>query len=52
VRLNLDKDIEALGARLKIINIAALPLVVTLTAIVVGLVRMSRRRSGTARRTA
>jgi ABC-type uncharacterized transport system involved in gliding motility auxiliary subunit len=44
VRLNLRKDIEQLGARLKIINIGGAPLLVALAAIALGIYRTIRRR--------
>lgn len=43
VRRNLDADIEALGAWLKAINIALVPIVLTLIALGVGVVRRRRK---------
>jgi len=44
VRYQLDKDIQALGLKLKWINIAAVPLLVAVFGIVVALIRLRRRR--------
>ena len=46
VQANLRKDIDDLGDRLKFINIALVPALVTLTAVGLGVYRVSRRRSG------
>jgi ABC-type uncharacterized transport system involved in gliding motility auxiliary subunit len=46
VRLNLNKDIETLGTKLKFINIAAIPVVVSLGALGLGAIRSARRRAG------
>ena len=43
VRLDLRRDIEALGARLRLINIALVPAIVAVTAILLGVYRKSRR---------
>lgn len=43
VRHSLDKDIEALGRNLKLVNIFAVPALVTLAALALGAVRMGRR---------
>ena len=48
VRRQLDADIEALGAKLKFLNIVAMPLLVTLVAIALMLWR-ARRRNAAAR---
>jgi ABC-type uncharacterized transport system involved in gliding motility auxiliary subunit len=45
VRLNLRKDIEKLGARIKMINIGLVPLLVALAAVGLGLYRTARRKS-------
>lgn len=44
VRFQLDADIEALGARLKVLNIIGVPLLVTVFALVFAFWRASRRR--------
>lgn len=44
VTFNLRKDIEALETRLTIINVAAVPAAVALAALVIGFVRVRRRR--------
>ena len=44
VRLNLRKDVEALGFRLKMINTALAPTIIALAAVGLGLYRASRRR--------
>lgn len=44
VQHNLRKDIEQLGTTLKIINIGAVPAAITILAVVLGLVRMTRRK--------
>jgi len=43
VRHQLDKDIEALGTTLKFINIALIPILLTLFALVMNYIRLSRR---------
>lgn len=48
VRRQLDADIESLGAKLKFLNIAAMPLLVTLVAVGLLLWRARRRRQGIA----
>jgi len=45
VQLNLRQDVEALGTRLKIINMAIMPALVALAAVGLGLYRSSRRRT-------
>lgn len=45
VQLNLRQDVEALGTRLKIINMAIMPALVALAAVGLGFYRSSRRRS-------
>jgi ABC-type uncharacterized transport system involved in gliding motility auxiliary subunit len=45
VRRNLDQDINSLGTRLKILNIAAVPLLLTVVALAVVLVRRRRKAS-------
>lgn len=45
VRLNLNKDIEQLGTKIKVINIGLMPLAVALAAVGVGAYRMARRRA-------
>ena len=47
VRHDLDRDIEALGTRLKVFNIVLMPVVVALAALVYGQVRRRRREEGT-----
>jgi ABC-type uncharacterized transport system involved in gliding motility auxiliary subunit len=44
VRLNLNKDIETLGTKLKFINIGLIPALVSLGAVGLGALRASRRR--------
>lgn len=44
VQLNLNKDIEKLGTRLKIINIGLIPAAVGIAAVGLGLLRVSRRK--------
>lgn len=51
VRLNLRKDIEALGTRLKIINIILVPALVAVAAVALGLWRVRRRRADRRRAT-
>jgi ABC-type uncharacterized transport system involved in gliding motility auxiliary subunit len=46
VRRNLTKDIEALGTKLKFINIALVPALVTIGAVGMGALRAARRRRG------
>lgn len=46
VQLDLRKDVERLGMRLKFINIAAVPLVVSALALGLGAYRVARRKSG------
>ena len=43
VRRNLDQDIDDLGTRLKIINTAAVPLLLTALALLVVFIRRSRK---------
>ncbi len=50
VRLNLRRDIESLGTQLKMINIALMPALVCLVAIVLWLLRVIRRRAAAAAR--
>ncbi len=50
VQLNLRKDIESLGTRLKVINIGLMPLILAVLAIGVGLYRMHRRKDVGGRR--
>lgn len=45
VRFELNKDVEALGARIKFINIALVPALVALAAIALGWYRLVRRRA-------
>jgi ABC-type uncharacterized transport system involved in gliding motility auxiliary subunit len=45
VRLNLNKDIETLGTKLKFINIGAIPVLVSLGALGLGAIRSARRRA-------
>ncbi len=42
VRRNLDKDIESLGGTMKFINIALMPLLLTLFALFMGMRRSNR----------
>ena len=44
VRHELQKDIDGLGTRLKVINIGAVPLVIAVIAVLVAVVRRQRRR--------
>ena len=44
VRHQLVKDIENLGTRVKLINIITMPVIITIVALVVGFVRVRRRR--------
>ncbi|MDT8438183.1 MAG: Gldg family protein [Wenzhouxiangellaceae bacterium] len=46
VRRQLDQEIEALGARVKLINIALIPLLLTVAALLVALRRRKARRAG------
>ncbi len=46
VQLNLRKDIDQLESNLKVINIAGMPVVVALAALVIALVRRRRRLAG------
>ncbi|MCC6675869.1 MAG: Gldg family protein [Phycisphaerales bacterium] len=46
VQLDLRKDVERLGVRLKFLNIAAVPLVVSALALGLGAYRVARRKSG------
>jgi ABC-type uncharacterized transport system involved in gliding motility auxiliary subunit len=46
VRHDLEREIDALGTRLKLINIGLVPLLVVLAALLYGQVRRQRRRSG------
>ncbi len=48
VRRQLDADIEALGSRLKFINIVGMPLLLTLVAVIFALLRARRRREAVA----
>ena len=48
VRFNLRKDVEDLGLKLKLVNIALMPAVVVLIASVIAFFRFSRRRQRTA----
>jgi len=43
VRRNLDQDIDSLGTKLKVLNIAAVPLLLTVIALVVVFVRRSKK---------
>jgi ABC-type uncharacterized transport system involved in gliding motility auxiliary subunit len=45
VQRNLDKDIERLGTTMKVINIGLMPLVVSICAVVIAVLRIRRRRS-------
>jgi hypothetical protein len=45
VRRDLEKDVEALGTRLKFLNIAAVPIVVALSALGLAAARGGRRRN-------
>lgn len=45
VRRDLEKDVEALGTRLKLLNIAAVPIVVALSALGLAAARGGRRRN-------
>jgi len=42
----LSKDIESLGTKLKVINIALIPSIVVLLAIILGMIRMRRAATG------
>ncbi|MDY7108948.1 MAG: Gldg family protein [Planctomycetota bacterium] len=44
VRHNLRRDIERLGTTLKVINIGAVPAAITILAVVLGLLRVARRK--------
>jgi hypothetical protein len=44
VQLRLNQDIDRLKARLQFINIGLIPILVAIAAIVVGFVRMQRRK--------
>jgi len=44
VRFELQKDIESLGNTVKVVNIGAIPIAVALFAVVLGVVRINRRR--------
>ena len=44
VTFNLRKDIEALQTRLTVINVAAVPAAIAMAALVIGFVRVRRRR--------
>ena len=48
VRHQLVKDIENLGAKVKAINILTMPLVVTVAALILGFLRVRRRKRGVA----
>ncbi len=48
VRHQLVKDIENLGARLKLLNVISMPLLVTAAALVMGFVRVRRRKRSAA----
>ncbi len=48
VRHQLVKDIENLGARLKLINVITMPLIVTVAALIMGFVRVRRRKQSAA----
>lgn len=45
VRFELQKDIDSLGNTVKVLNIGAIPIAVALFAVVLGVVRINRRRS-------
>ena len=47
VRRQLDADIEALGTKLKLVNIVLMPLLVTLAALAFAWWRVQRRRAAT-----
>ncbi len=44
VRFELNKDIESLGTTVKVLNIGAIPLLVAILAVVLGIIRVQRRR--------
>ncbi len=44
VRYELNKDIERLGTTIKVVNIGAIPLIVAIFAVVLGIIRVQRRR--------
>ena len=45
VKHSLNKDIESLGTKIKLLNVLALPLLISLLAIALGAYRMNRKRS-------
>lgn len=48
VQRDLDRDIESLGTRLKVLNVALVPLIISVLSVVLVLVRRRARRAGVA----
>ena len=48
VQRDLDRDIEGLGTRLKVLNVALVPLVISVLSVILVLVRRRARRAGAA----